>query len=342
MATTGRLRTIIGPMFSGKCLAQGTSVLRIANHLMPEIVPIESVTPGDLLLDENWKPARISTISSNVSTLQDPLYHVEYDAGHHGRTSIVATLDHLAVIDVGLDDITAPVDMKVRDIIANAGKYGAIVSTPITGRPYYGITLEDGYHFLIMPQHGDRPVPTHNSSLLVNQIERYHIAGKKCIIIKHAMDLRDGGALSIQTHDNHVHSLVPVQYSPNLICPEIDKLFAQYDVIGIDEIQFFAMYNKELGTQIARYLNDWVARGKIVICAGLDADWKCDAFGVIEPLIVRSDHVEKLSAICMRCGKKASFSARTLANGARYDNPVGGSEKYIALCRACYQIHMKL
>lgn len=345
MARTGKIEVIIGPMFSGKCLSRGTYIPRQCNICADfDIVAIEELSPGDTVFDENYHPVKIATVSMNVSTQSDPLYHVEYLTRLGQKESITATLDHLVCMGEDFKDPlsnTPIVGVKLRDIVENPSPYHAIVSAPIIGRQYYGITLVQGYYFMIIShdENGNSyPFPTHNSSLMVNIIERYCIARKKCIIIKHASDTRDGGALAIRTHapiGSHDHTLVPVQYASHFICPEVEKAFTEHDVIGIDEIQFFAWFDKDVAKTLSEYLDQWASRGKIIICAGLDSDWRREPFGIIAPLIAHADEVKKLCAVCMKCQADASFSARTLSESA-YDNPVGGTEKYVALCRKCY------
>lgn len=59
-------------------------------------------------------------------------------------------------------------------------------------------------------------------------------------------------------------------------------------------------------------------------------------------LLARAEFVEKLSAVCVRCGAPATRTQR-LVDGrpARYDDPVvlvGASERYEARCRACHEV----
>lgn len=57
-------------------------------------------------------------------------------------------------------------------------------------------------------------------------------------------------------------------------------------------------------------------------------------FGRILELVPLAESVTKLSAICMLCHKDAAFSKRL---GAEKEvEVIGGSDKYIAVCRKCY------
>lgn len=74
--------------------------------------------------------------------------------------------------------------------------------------------------------------------------------------------------------------------------------------------------------------------GKIVIISALDGTFKRNSFGEICNLIPLSESVTKLTAICMRCQKDASFSKRITKETETID--IGGSDKYIAVCRKCF------
>ena len=107
--------------------------------------------------------------------------------------------------------------------------------------------------------------------------------------------------------------------------------FEGADVVGIDEAQFFG---SELNL-IADYL---AQKGKIVICAGLDADFNRNKFGCIIDLIPRAEKVKKLQAVCTHCGNAASFSQRHTQDETKKNEIVviGGKEMYEAVCRDCY------
>ena len=214
-----------------------------------------------------------------------------------------------------------------------------IVPSPVTERE----TLRDvasaqGYLSTIVG-----PMFSGKSSLMVSSVERHYRAKKRCIIIKHAFDHReeqgaiDGAdSLSIQTHAGHVHKMVPVIYVSDLASREAEDAFNRNEVIGIDEIQFFAMYDQEKASAVITILEKWVSLGKIIVCSGLDLDWRREPFALLEHLVGRSHYVTKLMAVCMKCGADALFSARTISDDVQYQNPVGGNDKYEALCRRCY------
>lgn len=108
-----------------------------------------------------------------------------------------------------------------------------------------------------------------------------------------------------------------------------------FDVIAIDEIQFF---DKEV-VAICNYFAD---RGKRVMVAGLDMDFRGEPFSVMPELFTLAEFVTKLTAVCMKCGAPATRSQR-LINGhpAHYQDPiifVGAKEQYEARCRHCHDV----
>ena len=100
----------------------------------------------------------------------------------------------------------------------------------------------------------------------------------------------------------------------------------QYDVIGIDEGQFFPDIK-----QFCELMADY---GKMVVVAALDGTFLRKPFNQILDLIPICDSVKKLRAICMFCGKEASFSLRTSADVDV--EVIGGADIYKAVCRECY------
>ena len=83
-------------------------------------------------------------------------------------------------------------------------------------------------------------------------------------------------------------------------------------------------------------------RGRRVILAGTDTDFRGEPFGPMPQLMAVAEVVDKLHAICVLCGSPASRNQRLIEGmPARYDSPtimVGGQEAYEARCRACHQV----
>jgi len=106
-------------------------------------------------------------------------------------------------------------------------------------------------------------------------------------------------------------------------------------VVAIDEVQFFDETVVDVCQELAN-------SGKRVICSGLDLDFRGEPFGVMPRLLAIAESVEKLTAICVRCGAPATRSQR-LINGepAEWDDPViqvGAHDAYEPRCRACHVV----
>jgi thymidine kinase len=108
---------------------------------------------------------------------------------------------------------------------------------------------------------------------------------------------------------------------------QIIPLAQSYNVIGIDEAQFFDEKIVEVCEVLAN-------QGKRVIVAGLDMDYTGKPFGPIPHLLSIANYVTKLHAICMKCGGIASYSYRTTQNKDQV--VLGEKEHYEARCRTCF------
>lgn len=106
-------------------------------------------------------------------------------------------------------------------------------------------------------------------------------------------------------------------------------------IVAIDEVQFFDW-------AIADVCSELADRGKRVIVAGLDQDFRGEPFGPMPLLMALAEQVDKIHAICVICGTAASRTQRLIdGRPARYDDPiilVGGSESYEARCRSCHAV----
>ena len=93
---------------------------------------------------------------------------------------------------------------------------------------------------------------------------------------------------------------------------------------------------------IAEVCRELADRGVQVIAAGLDQDFRGEPFGAMPLMLALAEQVDKLHAICVRCGAAATRTQRLIdGEPARYDDPVifvGGSESYEARCRSCHEV----
>jgi thymidine kinase len=85
-----------------------------------------------------------------------------------------------------------------------------------------------------------------------------------------------------------------------------------------------------------------VERGTRVVVSGLDQDFRGLPFGSMPELLCRAELVDKLQAVCHRCGGPATMTQRLVdgrpaaADGATI--VVGALDSYEARCRACHEL----
>jgi thymidine kinase len=166
------------------------------------------------------------------------------------------------------------------------------------------------------------PMSSQKTTRMVRDVERHDIARRSCIIVKYADDKRYEST-GIVTHAGHEYRRVRV-ITANCLTDVIDIL-AAHEVIGIDEVQFFP--------DSVEVLQALANAGKVIIAAGLDANFRATSFARMGELIPLAEDVIKLKAVCTACGEDASFTRKIVPDDELLD--IGGLDKYQAVCRAC-------
>ena len=160
------------------------------------------------------------------------------------------------------------------------------------------------------------PMFSGKSSELLRFMKNAMAIDLNVLIINHDFDTRTGQ--SIQTHDGTKANALKTYSLKNI---DISK----YDVIGIDEAQFF------------NDLKDFIEKNenlfKKLYIAGLDGDYQRKPFGQILEIIPYCQNVKKLYAMCSICknGTIGSFTKRTINNNSVIC--VGAQETHISVCR---------
>ena len=172
------------------------------------------------------------------------------------------------------------------------------------------------------------PMFSGKSEEMIRRLRRAEIAGQRVVIFKPRIDDR------FDTEDVVSHAGVRMRAVPVGSVAELIARAAGHEVVGIDEVQFFE--DTVVGAALA--LADSGAR---VIAAGLDQDFRRLPFGPMPDLLSHAEFVDKLQAVCHRCGGPATTTQR-LVNGtpAPYSGDtivVGASEQYEARCRDCHE-----
>ena len=169
---------------------------------------------------------------------------------------------------------------------------------------------------------------------LIRRIKVLEFAKKNILVVKPEIDNRYSDTRVVSHAGSSVESIA-VKSSKEIL----DYVKEDTDVIAIDEVQFF---DKDI-SQVCDFL---ARKGKRVMVAGLDTDFKAEPFGMMSVLITEAEFVTKLTAVCNKCGAPATRTQR-LVNGkpAKYSDPlilVGAQESYEARCRHCHEIEGKL
>ena len=156
---------------------------------------------------------------------------------------------------------------------------------------------------------------------LIRRLRRAQIAKQSVQIFKPVIDTRYHTENVVSHDDNSVHS-TPVQSASQILMYSHD-----YDVVGIDEAQFF-------DDEIVAVCNKLADAGTRVIVAGLDMDYTGKPFGPMPALLASAEYVDKVHAICISCGGLAQYSHRTIDQEGLV--VLGETDNYEPLCRHCF------
>ena len=186
----------------------------------------------------------------------------------------------------------------------------------------------------VIPQRGGwlevicGPMFSGKSEEMIRRLRRAEIAGQRVVIFKPRIDDR------YDADDVVSHAGIRMRGVPVGSVAELVARAAGHDVVGIDEVQFFDV--GVVGAALS------LADGGIrVVAAGLDRDFRRLPFGPMPELLAHAEFVDKLQAVCHRCGGPATTTQR-LVDGqpAHYSGDtivVGAAEQYEARCRDCHE-----
>lgn len=156
---------------------------------------------------------------------------------------------------------------------------------------------------------------------LIRRLKRARIARQSVEIFKPAIDTRYH-AENVVSHDDHAIHSTPVQTASQILLYAND-----FDVVGIDEAQFF-------DDDLIHVCNKLADMGTRVIVAGLDMDYTGKPFGPIPALMAAAEYVDKVHAVCIRCGGIAQYSHRKVEQKGLV--VLGETDRYEPLCRHCF------
>ncbi len=184
----------------------------------------------------------------------------------------------------------------------------------------------DGYCFELITG----PMSCGKTEELLRRIRRCIIAKKKVIVISPDVDTRTGGDY-IESRNGLWLDAVKVKHSIQIM-----SLVKDAQIVAIDELQFF-------DANIVKVITELMKQGKKVIGTGLELDFKAEPFGYMPQLMCIATKVDKLHAVCMKCGCEEATRTQRLIDGKPADKNsplimIGGDETYEARCIKCYEL----
>ena len=156
---------------------------------------------------------------------------------------------------------------------------------------------------------------------LIRRLKRAQFAKQKVEIYKPGIDVRYSDD-EVVSHDSHSIPSTPIDSPASMLL-----LSSDVEVVGIDEAQFF-------DDTIVEVVQTLANRGVRVIIAGLDTDFKGKPFGPMPALMAVAEDIQKVHAICVKCGSPANHSHRLSSSNQLV--VLGETDLYEPLCRHCF------
>ena len=175
------------------------------------------------------------------------------------------------------------------------------------------------------------PMSCGKTEELLRRVRRCIIAKKKVKVISPDVDTRAKGDY-IESRNGLWLDAIKVKHSIQIL-----SVVKPYDeVVAIDELQFF-------DNNIVKVITKLMNEGKHIIGTGLELDFKCAPFGSMPELMCIATRVDKLQAVCMKCGCDHATRTQRLIDGKPADKSsplimIGGDETYEARCVKCYEL----
>ena len=179
------------------------------------------------------------------------------------------------------------------------------------------------------------PMKSGKSAALISRLAQYQHAGLEMRVFSPAADSRCApGEIASRLGISAPSHSITLPAEILALTPPTG------DVVAIDEAQLIA--DPRGLVDVIRIL---MARGVLVLVAGLDLDFAERPFQAVAELCALADHVEKLTAICAHCGSAFATRTQRLVDGrpATLESPavlVEGADEsvsYEARCAFCYR-----
>ena len=160
------------------------------------------------------------------------------------------------------------------------------------------------------------------TSELIRRYNRHAIGGRNCLMIKYKGDIRYDSEMVV-THDG-----IKIQAKVCRYLYEVDKYVKEYDVICIDEVQFYK--------DAHIFVDKWANMGKIVEACGLNGTFNRTEFPIISKLLAITENITFVKAVCKETGNDAVYSNINMVVDKNTTEIIGGCEKYTAVDRKTY------
>ena len=175
------------------------------------------------------------------------------------------------------------------------------------------------------------PMSCGKTEELLRRIRRCIIAKKKVKVISPDVDTRAKGDY-IESRNGLWLDAIKVKNSIQIL----SVVKPEDEIVAIDELQFF-------DSNIVKVISKLMEEGKRVIGTGLELDFKAEPFGSMPSLMCIATVVDKLHAVCMKCGCDHATRTQRLIDGKPADKNsplimIGGDETYEARCIKCYEL----
>ena len=175
------------------------------------------------------------------------------------------------------------------------------------------------------------PMYSGKSTELIRRLSIFSEMGLRVLYINSKIDTRSKDSFS--THSPVIQSLGKIISHKVNNLSEFKNDYGNYDVVGIDEGQFF----KDLQESVLEMVEKYNIK---VIIAGLNVDSNRKAFGDMISLVQYCDDITKLNPCCLLCSKQNNQLIPAIIPKKIVKNTdqiiVGGKNEYIPVCRKCY------
>ncbi len=163
---------------------------------------------------------------------------------------------------------------------------------------------------------------------LMRRLRRARIAGQSVEVLTPSVDDRYGEK-AIGSHNGNTWTAEVVDSS------DLGDLDLEADVVAADEANFF-------DERLVGFCEDMASRDVRVVVSGIDQTFRGEPFEPVPELMAMAEYVQKLRAICARCGEPATRNQRLIdGEPAPRDSPtvmVGGEDSYEPRCRSCHEL----